>query len=465
MKSALLISLAIFLGAVSGCNRSGPDWVAQSRGAREKMVFERLTAQGIPERIAQLFRQVPREMFVPEAHYTNANKDLALGLSQVREIGAPSAMARFLTLANLAPYQKVLVLGTSGGFMEVLVRLIPAFVTVVDGNCPAVEESRKSAERYLETAHVDSKGSLTFVCDNPLDIRKIPDGKYDRILSLYSTGWLPGKWIDDLEPSGRILVVIGNPANGWLMMGDRGTTGLGWRKGPGVRGLPLAPDSPQNFYPQFAGDFAEPLIWPVKTDGSEKPTVPVAAIAEPPSDVPEAPKYDSDDAANETEVPDLKEIAGALSGQKHKARQVDVELPAETEPLRVRFSTTPATVKAGGKLDLMIKFERSSDKVKVPQYPSAYLKLDSVTEIGIVEEQKFKVREITRAEADAKGLGTSYYDTVPPITGTLKIPATAKPGRYPVQGTVFYFFCTSEDDAGYCAIRKEPVTFSIDIGS
>jgi len=427
------------------------------------MVFERLTSLGTPERIAQLFRQVPREMFVPEAHYTNANKDLALGLSPVREIGAPSAMARFLVLANLAPYQKVLVLGTSGGFLEVLVRLLPAFVTVVDGDCPAVEESRKSAEQYLGTAHIDSKGSLTFVCDNPLDIRKAPDGKYDRILSLYSTGWLPGKWIDDLEPSGRILVVIGNPVTGWLMMGDRGTTGLNWRKGPGVRGLPLVPESPQNFYSQFAGDFAEPLVWPAEADGREKEPELLAAVPEAPAGMPEAPKYDADDAANETEAPDLKEIAGALSGEKHKTRQIEVDLPEETEPLTVRFSATPAVVKAGGKLDLRIEFERSSHKVKVPQYPSAYLKLDPVMEIGVTEEHKFKVREITRAEADAKGLGTSYYDTVPPITGALKIPATARPGRYPVQGTVFYFFCTTEDDAGYCAIRKEPVSFSIDI--
>ncbi len=460
----------------SACHSGRPTGIETHRKDREQLVFERLTSTGIPERVALLFRQVPREMFVIEREREVANSDIQLTSGKDRINWAPSELAKLLIMSDVAQYNNVLVLGSMGGYLESLLRLTPAFITAVDGDCGYVSASRKAAERFLDLANVASKGALEYVCKPPFSLDKSlkPAGSsgegFDRIIVPYSVDWIPGAWIELLRPSGRIVVVVGSPGFGRLMVGDLQSTGLVWRQGPDMKMPRLDSSGPNNLYTQFAGEYTEPLVWPVpavaQPDGRTAAAQAVARAAEPSISVPADPRAatptDSDDAANEDPA-GLDDALKMLGGTTNKPGGKLEEAVPETEPLKLDARTEPAESAPGGTVSLVVGFQKSDAHVKVPKYPSAYIRLNGAPALGVADGTKIKVMEITRAEADSKGLGTSYYTDVPPIKGSIAIPAGSRPGRYPVEGTVFYFYCTSADDAGYCASRKQKVVFAIDV--
>lgn len=467
-QAAIIAAIAV-LTLITACDGYSHGEIDSRKNEREALVFERLTSRGFPERVAHLFRQVPREYFIRPADAIAAYRDNMLEIGPGRQSWAPSDLAQMLVMADVAQYQSVLVVGAMGGYLESLLRLTPAFVTAVDHDCAYVDQSREAFKRYAKAANLSSKGDLVFICSQPLELspetlktadRERPDG-FDRIIVPYSADWVPEAWARLLKPSGRIVVVVGNPSTGRVMVGDSLSTGLTWRQGPDIRMPRLMPSEPQNFYTQIAGEFTEPLVWPEPGDmGRQLPGNRSAReLMDRAGEDPGYPGTDADDASEAFESESGVDDALGIARKTPVPGQSLKDIVPEEEPLLVKIDTEPA--RAGQKAIVAVSFIKNGAHVKVPQYPSAYLMLNAVSELGITGGTKYKTRELSRAEADAKGLGTSYYDEIPPIRAAIPIPAGTKPGSYPVEGTVFYFYCTTADDAGYCAIRKEKVSFAL----
>src|SRR5437763_991506 len=79
----LVCGLAIVLG---GCGSGSSSWDAQ----RERMVAEQIEGRGIRNsRVLAVMRQVPRHLFVPDAHRDEAYQDRPLPIGEGQTISQP----------------------------------------------------------------------------------------------------------------------------------------------------------------------------------------------------------------------------------------------------------------------------------------------------------------------------------------------------------------------------------------
>lgn len=457
----LLFAMLLLLS--SGCSGDGPKLIERERGRREAAVFRLLESRGMPDRVNQLFRQVPQELFLGPESKGGSYGDHPVEIGVQRVIYGMPELARLIAFADIGQFHDILLIGSMGGYLESLIRIVPAFVTVVDADCAYLKRSERAYRRYESAASLKSRGGVRFHCADPMTLNAVPESAgesgrpgFDRVIVPFTADWLPKVWLDAIRPSGRIVVVSGTQNFGRVMIGNLQSTGLTWRQGPDTRLPRLDNRHPQNLYGQFAGDLTEPLIWPEFVQPVADPKPDGGADAEPAGS-----GTGSDDAANERDS-GLKEVVPGRRGSllDKNADPLGGAMPEE-EPLRLSIAPPPA-IRAGGKALVEIAFERSSELIKVPQYPSAYLLTDPAPGIGLGEE-RFRVRDISREDADAKGLGISYYEDIPSLRANIPVASEVKPGRYPVSGTVFYFYCSTEDDAGYCAIHRQPVSFAVEV--
>lgn len=80
---------------------------------------------------------VAREDFMPAARRDTAYVDRPIPLGNGRAVNPPLATGRILTIADIAPGDRVLLLGDATGYAAALLAHMGASVTAVDENAPA----------------------------------------------------------------------------------------------------------------------------------------------------------------------------------------------------------------------------------------------------------------------------------------------------------------------------------------
>jgi protein-L-isoaspartate(D-aspartate) O-methyltransferase len=169
--------------------------------ARFNMVEQQIrTWEVLDQDVLDLLFSVRREDFVPAAHRDLACADLEIPLGEGEKMWTPKLEARVLQELQLLPGERVLEIGTGSGYLTALMASQGTHVTSVE-IVPRFTQEAKSKLMRAGIARVELA-----VGDGA---RGWGDSKYDAIVLTGSTPLLPGEFINQLKPGGRLLAVVG----------------------------------------------------------------------------------------------------------------------------------------------------------------------------------------------------------------------------------------------------------------
>jgi protein-L-isoaspartate(D-aspartate) O-methyltransferase len=181
-----------------------------TRGLREQLVDAlRSTGALSDDRVAAAFRSVPRHIFLPATEPAQAYRDAAIVTKQVpdgRPISSssqPAIMAIMLEQLAVEPGQRVLEIGAGTGYNAALLAHLAgeggSVVTVdLDEDLVADAKAQLAACGVEAVAVVQSDGALGWP----------PAAPYDRIILTVGAWDLAPAWVDQLAPTGRLVLPL-----------------------------------------------------------------------------------------------------------------------------------------------------------------------------------------------------------------------------------------------------------------
>jgi protein-L-isoaspartate(D-aspartate) O-methyltransferase len=182
-------------------------------GYRGKLV-DLLRQKGIRDlAVLRAIRMVPRHLFVPESVRHRAYDDVALPIGSGQTISQPWVQARYLELIGLTGRERVLEVGTGSGYQTALLAMLCDGVFSVE-RIPALAQTARAA---LEAAGI--RNVTVLVGDGTLGWR--PFAPFDAILVAAASPEIPAPLVEQLAPSGRMVIPLGDRATQTLTLVQR----------------------------------------------------------------------------------------------------------------------------------------------------------------------------------------------------------------------------------------------------
>ncbi len=172
---------------------------------RASMVKHQLRRRGIADsRVLAAMGEVPREVFVPDAHKRNAYADGALPLSHGQTISQPLMVAMSVEALQLEGEEPVLEVGAGSGYQAAILSKLAKKVYAIE----IIPELVADARRALDSLGIDN---VEIIC---ADGRKgWPEGSpYDGIVVAAAAEEIPRALIEQLKEGGRLVIPVGS---GW----------------------------------------------------------------------------------------------------------------------------------------------------------------------------------------------------------------------------------------------------------
>lgn len=173
----------------------------QTADVREQMIEQQVRAwEVLDERVLEVMRQVPRELFVPDGQRFRAYADAEVPLSHGQHMLRPSVAGRLLqALLPQAPEQ-VLQIGAGTGFLSACLRGLCARVTALE----LYPDLAESARANLATLGVRSVEVLDA---NALRFQSAK--RFDAIAVTASLPLYEPRFERMLNVGGRLFIVVG----------------------------------------------------------------------------------------------------------------------------------------------------------------------------------------------------------------------------------------------------------------
>ena len=170
--------------------------------ARLQMVNQQVRGWNVyDEDVLDLLKALPREDFVPAAFASLAFADIAIPLGHDEFMMTPTIEGRLLQALGLRGDESILEIGTGSGFMTACLANLGAHVTSIDIYGDFVDAAR----RKLEHAGIENVELLAMDAT-----QELPDGKFDAIAVTGSIQTFDPRFVDALNPHGRLFVVVGD---------------------------------------------------------------------------------------------------------------------------------------------------------------------------------------------------------------------------------------------------------------
>jgi len=201
----------------------------------QQRLLEELRRQGIDDaRVLAAINKVPRHAFVDDALKNRAYENNALPIGHAQTISQPYVVA-LMTQALLKGRkpQRVLEIGTGSGYQTaVLAELVPTVFTV-ERIKPLSEQARRRLAalhyRNIHFGYADGIGGW------------LPYAPYDGILVTAGSDSVPAALIQQLAPSGRLIIPVGPHGSQSLTMIERRGAGVREQSLGRVSFVPLLP--------------------------------------------------------------------------------------------------------------------------------------------------------------------------------------------------------------------------------
>lgn len=188
--------------------------------AREQMVEEQLRGRGIrDERVLMAMRKVPRHLFVDAAVRDRAYEDSPLPIDAEQTISQPYMVALMVEILELRGHEKVLEVGSGSGYETAILAELAAEVYSVERIPELTEQARARLRElgYAERVHLRTgDGAQGWTEAAP----------FDGIVIAAATREVPRPLIDQLAPSGALVLPLGEVDLQGLARIRRGEHGL-----------------------------------------------------------------------------------------------------------------------------------------------------------------------------------------------------------------------------------------------
>jgi protein-L-isoaspartate(D-aspartate) O-methyltransferase len=173
----------------------------QALDAREQMVEQQVRAwEVLDERVLNVMRQVPRELFVPDGQRYRAYADVEVPLAHGQHMLRPSVTGRLLQALLPQPHEQVLEIGAGTGFVTACLRAMAASVRSLE----LFPQLAASARANLAALGV--RGTEVMDAD-ALHFEGGP--RYDVIAVTASLPLYDARFERMLNVGGRLFVVVG----------------------------------------------------------------------------------------------------------------------------------------------------------------------------------------------------------------------------------------------------------------
>ncbi|MEX2156096.1 MAG: protein-L-isoaspartate(D-aspartate) O-methyltransferase [Gemmatimonadales bacterium] len=190
-----------------------------SYGGYRARLVEQLRTQGIRDlAVLRAFAGTPRHLFVPEAVRHRAYEDAALPIGTGQTISQPFTQARYLEALGLKGKERVLEIGTGSGYQTALLAALAEQVFTIE----RVRGLAETAQAALKTAAVSNVSLL--VGDGTLGWSAY--APYDAILVAAGGPEVPPPLVEQLAPSGRMIIPLGAKGAQTLTLVRRTASGL-----------------------------------------------------------------------------------------------------------------------------------------------------------------------------------------------------------------------------------------------
>ena len=169
---------------------------------RARMVAEQIAARGVRDvRVLAALRRVPRHRFLPAAERDEAYDDHPLPIGSGQTISQPYIVAVMSELAQIAPGERVLEIGTGSGYQAAVLAELGAEVHSIE----IVPELAESARRMLRELHYERVNVI--VGDGYRGL--LERAPFDAILVTAAPDHVPQPLIDQLAVGGRLVIPVG----------------------------------------------------------------------------------------------------------------------------------------------------------------------------------------------------------------------------------------------------------------
>lgn len=170
--------------------------------ARLQMVNQQVRGWNVyDEDVLCALRELPREQFVPAACESLAFADTEIAIGHGQHMMTPTIEGRVLQALGLDGDERVLEVGTGSGFLTACLASLAAKVTSID----IYDDFLKAAAGNLEHCGVSNVELLQM--DATLEL---PEGGYDAIAVTGSLQTFDPRFVEALNPQGKLFVVVGN---------------------------------------------------------------------------------------------------------------------------------------------------------------------------------------------------------------------------------------------------------------
>lgn len=166
------------------------------------MVDRQIRARGISdEMVLRAMEEIPRHLFVEEALLDQAYTDNPLPIGERQTISQPYIVALMTEALKLTGHEKVLEIGTGSGYQTaILSRLADRVISI-----ERIASLGARARKILDT--LNCYNVLTTVADGTFGWKD--EAPYDGIIVTAGAPDIPGTYIEQLAPGGRLVIPVG----------------------------------------------------------------------------------------------------------------------------------------------------------------------------------------------------------------------------------------------------------------
>ena len=174
----------------------------QAKRARARMVEEQIAARGVKDpRVLRALRTVPRHRFAPAAAQRHAYADRPLAIGSGQTMSQPYIVAVMSELAQVAPGERVLEVGTGSGYQAAVLAELGAAVFTIE----ILPELAEGARRTLAELGYER---ITVITGD--GFRGLPDeAPFDAIVVTAAPVDVPPPLLEQLAPGGRLVIPVG----------------------------------------------------------------------------------------------------------------------------------------------------------------------------------------------------------------------------------------------------------------
>lgn len=185
--------------------------MAQFSENRNYMVENQLVSRNIKdERVLNVFRKVPRHMFIKESLQNEAYNDYPLSIGCGQTISQPYIVALMTQCLKLEGNEKILEIGTGSGYQTAVLAELAEYVYSVE-RCSELAEKAKLVLDNLGYTNIKIK-----IGDGTLGWEEF--SPYDRIIVTAAAPAVPAIIKNQLKDRGRLVIPVGDRLSQTLLI-------------------------------------------------------------------------------------------------------------------------------------------------------------------------------------------------------------------------------------------------------